>query len=292
MKQLVIVSGKGGTGKTSIAAGFAELASKTHKLVIADVDVDAANMALVMSPRLVQTQDFSGGKIATIDPTLCTACGICKETCRFDAILQHPHYHVDPVACEGCAACYYQCPVDAICMKQQTDGTWSISNTAFGKLYHAHLYAGQENSGKLVTLVKSKARLYAMDSKADILLVDGPPGIGCPVIAAVAGADLVLIVTEPSVAGAHDMERILGLAEHFRIPAVVIINKADLNTRQTQSIEAYCTAHHIPIAGHIPYDNAVTESMVQGLTMIHSEGPLKNALQHTWEYINTYLRQH
>lgn len=291
MKQLVIVSGKGGTGKTSIAAGLAQLAAHTHKLVMADVDVDAANMDLILSPKLVQTRDFLGGKIAKIDATLCISCGICKEVCRFEAVVDEPHYQIDPIACEGCAACYYQCPVQAIEMEQQTAGIWSVSDTAFGRLYHAHLYAGQENSGKLVTLVKSKARLFAEDSNADFLLVDGPPGIGCPVIAAVSGADLVLIVTEPSVAGAHDMERILALAHHFNIPAIVIINKADLNTEQTEGIKAYCAANSVTIVGEIPYDDAVTEYMVRGLTMSHGDGQLKDALRQTWMRINDYLRQ-
>ena len=291
MKQLVIVSGKGGTGKTSVAAGFTHLASKTQTLVIADADVDAANLGLVLSPTQLETHSFIGGKIAEINTTRCTSCGTCYEVCRFEAVMQEDAFYVDPVACEGCAACYYQCPADAISMQQQKAGYWALSHTQYGPLFHAHLYAGQENSGKLVTLVKSMARLRALDLNADLLLVDGPPGIGCPVIATLAGADLVLIVTEPSVAGAHDMERILGLAAHFRIPATVLINKADLNPAQSETIADVCVRNNIPLVGHIPYNQSVTETMVRGLPLTYADSSVSTALQQAWTQIQNHISQ-
>ncbi len=291
MKQLVVVSGKGGTGKTSILAGIAHLASQTHVIVIADADVDAANLGLVLSPTQIETHKFTGGKVAIIDPSRCTSCGTCYEVCRFEAVLQEPTYHVDPVACEGCAACYYQCPADAIIMEQQTAGYWTISQTRYGQLFDAHLYAGQENSGKLVTLVKSRARLRALDIDADFLLVDGPPGIGCPVIAALAGADLVLIVTEPSVAGAHDMDRILGVAAHFRIPAAVMINKVDLNPKLAETIADACAAHKVPVVGRLPYEPLVTETMVRGLPMTYIDGPVTAELQKAWALVQSLISQ-
>jgi MinD superfamily P-loop ATPase len=291
MKQIVVVSGKGGTGKTSVTAGITHLAAPTNTLVIADADVDAANMALVLSPTHIETHAFTGGKIAVIDPHLCTSCGTCSAVCRFDAVEQDSVYSVDPVACEGCAACHYQCPVNAIRMEQQQAGNWTISHTQYGPLFHAHLFAGQENSGKLVTLVKSKARLQAADAGVDYLLVDGPPGIGCPVIAAVAGADLILIVTEPSVAGVHDMERIVGLAAHFRIPAVVIINKADLNLEQCDAITDFCTSEGVDVVGRLPYHSSVTENMVRGLPMTTGNSPVTAAMKQAWTEVQSHIEQ-
>jgi MinD superfamily P-loop ATPase len=289
MKQLVVVSGKGGTGKTSVSAGIAHLASQTHRVVLADADVDAANMALVLSPTHIETQNFTGGKIAVIDVNCCTSCGICATVCRFEAIQSEPVYQVDPVACEGCAACAYQCPANAINMEPQQAGTWSLAKTPYGLLYHAHLFAGQENSGKLVTLVKSMARLRALDDGVDYLLVDGPPGIGCPVIATLAGADLVLIVAEPSIAGVHDMERTIELAAHFRIPTMALINKADLNPTLTEAITNSCIAQGIPVAGNLPYDASVTENMVRGLPMTMSNSPVTSALQKAWALVQSHL---
>ena len=209
MKQLVILSGKGGTGKTSVAAAFSHLAATgtfQEGVVLADADVDAANMELVLKPELQESEDFIGGKLAVIDRENCSACGECASVCRFDAIKAPDRiFQVDPFACEGCAACVYQCPTESIHMEAQVAGKFYHSRSRFGPLYHAHLLPGQENSGKLVTLVKQRARLHAMDEERELVLVDGPPGIGCPVISAVSGADLALIVTEPTIAGAHDL---------------------------------------------------------------------------------------
>jgi MinD superfamily P-loop ATPase len=292
MKQLVILSGKGGTGKTTVAAALAHLASQELPIVLADADVDAANLELVLEPQLQETHEFMSGKLAVIDPEKCTACTICETVCRFDAILppgEQPFtyaYQVDPLGCEGCASCFYQCPEDAIHMEEQHAGRWFRSDSRFGSLFHAHLFAGQENSGKLVTLVKQQGRLLALDTQAELLLVDGPPGIGCPVISASAGADMALLVVEPTVSGAHDLERILGTAEHFGVPAMVVINKADLNPRRSDEIAAYCERRGVEVAGRVPYNDVVTEAMVQGQPVTaFADGDVTEALKGIWSRI-------
>ncbi len=286
MKQLVVLSGKGGTGKTSITAALAHLASQEMNVVLADADVDASNLELVLDPTKQETHDFTGGKVAVIDSELCSACGTCQTVCRFDAILSNETFRVDPLACEGCAACYYQCPEQAIRMEEQRDGCWFRSATRFGPLFHAHLFAGQENSGKLVTQVKQRARLLATNTGADLLLVDGPPGIGCPVIAASTGADAALLVVEPTISGAHDLERILGTTNHFGVPSLAVINKADLNPARAGEIAAFCTEQGVEVVGRIPYDTVVTEAMVQGRPVTeHTAGPVADALREVWERV-------
>ena len=292
MKQLVILSGKGGTGKTSVAAALAHLASEEMPIVLADADVDAANLELVLEPTRLEEHVFMGGQVAIIDPDLCTLCGRCYEVCRFDAVVPGDDtYRVDPLACEGCDSCVYQCPVDAIHSEEQQAGLWFRSDTRFGPLFHAHLFAAQENSGKLVTMVKQQGRLLALDEGRDLLLVDGPPGIGCPVISANAGADLALLVTEPTVSGVHDLERILGTVRHFRVPALVLINKADVNPANTANIEAFCRAQGIPLVGRLPYDTVVTEAMVQGepVTLFEPEGEMARALREVWAQLRQQL---
>jgi MinD superfamily P-loop ATPase len=297
MKQLVILSGKGGTGKTSVAAALADLASLEMPIVLADADVDAANLELVLEPIKIEEHVFMGGQVAIIDPDLCQLCGQCYEVCRFEAVIHDSSgpngesYRIDGLACEGCASCVYQCPEDAIHMEEQQAGLWFRSHTRFGPLFHAHLFAGQENSGKLVTMVKQQGRLLALDEGRELLLVDGPPGIGCPVISANAGADLALIVTEPTVSGVHDLERILGTVNHFRVPALVLINKADLNPVHTARIEAYCLDRGIEVVGKLPYDTAVTEAMVQGqpVTAYQPDGPVAVTLREGWRRIRERL---
>ncbi len=289
MKQLVILSGKGGTGKTTVTAAFAHLAAQTRRLVIADADVDAANLGLVLAPITEEIHDFTGGKVAAIDPAACTACGRCAEVCRFEAVQPGVVYTIDPIACEGCAACFYECPTQAITMTPQRAGQWFVASTRYGPLYHAHLFAGQENSGKLVTLVKQMARLRALDDKADLLLVDGPPGIGCPVIAALAGVDLALIVTEPTVSSAHDLERILGVATHFQTRAAVLLNKADLSPAQAEAIAAACTERGVLLVGRLPYNPAVTEAMVRGEPVTAGDGPVAAALREVWDELQAQL---
>jgi MinD superfamily P-loop ATPase len=289
MKQLVILSGKGGTGKTSVAAALAHLASEEMPIVLADADVDAANLELVLDPVRLEEHVFMGGQVALIDPDRCQLCGRCYEVCRFEAILPgQDTYRVDSLACEGCASCVYQCPEDAIRSEEQQAGLWFRSDTRFGPLFHAHLFAGQENSGKLVTMVKQQGRLLALSDLrgrgGELLIVDGPPGIGCPVISASAGADLALLVTEPTVSGVHDLERILGTVNHFQVPALVLINKADVNLTHTEDIETYCRAHGIALAGRLPYDDVFTEAMVRGqpVTTYRPDGPLALALRAVW----------
>jgi MinD superfamily P-loop ATPase len=294
MKQLVILSGKGGTGKTSVAAALAHLASQDQPIVMADADVDTANLELVLDPTRLEEQVFMGGQVAVIDPDKCQLCGICHDVCRFDAILPgQDQYGVDPLACEGCASCMHQCPEGAIHMEEQQAGLWFRSDTRFGPLFHAHLFAAQENSGKLVTMVKQQGRLLALDEGRELLIVDGPPGIGCPVISASAGADLALLVVEPTVSGIHDLERALGTVTHFRVPALVCINKADLNPLQTSTIEAYCTAQGIEVVGKFPFDTVVTEAMVQGqpVTAYQPDGAMADALREAWTRIQAWLEE-
>ena len=312
MKQLVILSGKGGTGKTSVTAAFAQLASLADspvKAVLADADVDAANLELVLAPQVLEHQDFWGGKVAEIDPGLCEGCGICEQVCRFDAIYPPPPprgspkgvlregvggegtYWVDPIACDGCAACVYQCPESAISMQKQMAGEWFRSESLYGPLFHAALIPAQENSGKLVTLVKQNARLLAMDEAYDIVLVDGPPGIGCPVISAASGADLALIVAEPTAAGVHDMRRVLKTTDHFGVRALVCINKADIYPQGAAEIEAFCREEGIQMVGQIPFDLTVTEAMVQGqtVTAFAPEALASQAIREIWAKVMDVL---
>jgi MinD superfamily P-loop ATPase len=295
MRQLVILSGKGGTGKTSLAAAFAHLAQDSSaplKTVLADADVDAANLELVLRPIRQETHDFTGGSAAVIDLERCQGCGICEQVCRFDAVRPTPDgYTVDPIACDGCAACAFQCPEEAIRMVPQAAGRWYRSDSQYGTLFHADLFPAQENSGKLVTLVKQNARLYALDHEIPLVLVDGPPGIGCPVIAASAGADLALIVTEPTVAGAHDLRRILQTTRHFRIPAWTVVNKADVYPQGVTEIEAVCAELGVDLIGRVPFDPTVTEAMLQGqpVAAYKPAAPASLAMSHIWSEVAAYM---
>jgi MinD superfamily P-loop ATPase len=294
-KQLVILSGKGGTGKTSLSAAFAELASHKDspvRAVIADADVDAANLELVLSPKILERDDFWGGKVAEIDSQLCTGCGTCEEVCRFDAIYTESGlFAVDTIACDGCAACVYQCPEKAIHMHGQIAGEWFFSESRYGPLFHASLIPAQENSGKLVTLVKQNALHFARDAQRELVLVDGPPGIGCPVISAASGANLALIVVEPSMAGIHDMRRVFETTGHFQIPALVCINKADIYAKGAAEIKSFCQAEDIPMIGEIPFDLSVTEAMVKGkpVTEYAPEAPASMALRNIWSQVMEIL---
>lgn len=291
MKQLVVLSGKGGTGKTCITAAFAHLAAQSQlagNVILADADVDAANLELVLQPRLLEQQDFKGGKIAEIDQGSCTDCCVCQTVCRFDAInCTDGLYVVDPIACDGCAACVHQCESESITMHEQMAGRFCFSESRYGPLYHANLFPGQENSGKLVTLVKQRARQQAQDESRELVIVDGPPGIGCPVISAVSGASLALIVAEPTMAGVHDMHRVLQTVKHFNVRAVVCINKADIYPAGADEIEAFCLESGIETVGRIPFDLTVTTAMVAGeaVTAFRPEAASSVAIIAVWEQV-------
>lgn len=262
MRELVILSGKGGTGKTSITAAFASLA---ENMVMCDADVDAADLHLILNPDFNKTSDFKGGNEAVINQDKCTECGKCIEVCRFDAISDT--FKVDPVECEGCGVCFDLCPEEAIDFPEVICGQWHISNTRFGPMVHARLGIAQENSGKLVALVRQEARKIAQKKDLDLILTDGPPGIGCPVIASIGQATAILIVAEPTVSGLHDMKRVGELSRHFNIPAMVLINKFDLNLDQTKKIEEVARENSIKIVGKIPFDETFTHAMIQVKTI-------------------------
>jgi MinD superfamily P-loop ATPase len=296
MKELVIISGKGGTGKTSLTAALATLAQ--DRVVLADCDVDAADLHLVLEPLVLETTDFSGGSHAVIDSSKCIACMKCKKICRFNAIsLDGPANSfvqktcsIDSIACEGCGVCKEICPVEAIEMKPSINGQWFVSQTRLGPMVHAKLGIAEENSGKLVCLVRNRAKEIAESQNKELVLIDGSPGIGCPVIASITGADLVLIVTEPTVSGLHDLERVAGLTRHFGVPTMVCINKWDINESVTGQIEIIARNHNLSIAGKVRYDRAVTQAMVQRKTIIEytSEGLFED-IKAIWQHIQKFL---
>jgi len=281
MKELVVISGKGGTGKTSLLAAFASLAEKK---VLCDADVDAADLHLIMNPQVRERYNFESGHTAIINPE-CTQCGLCRELCRWGAISEN--FIVDPIACEGCAVCYYFCPEKAIDFPLNTCGEWYISDTRFGPMAHARLGIAEENSGKLVTLIRQEGKKLAEKNNLDLLLTDGPPGIGCPVIASMGGASAVLIVAEPTVSGRHDMERVAQLVSFFKIPTMVCINKFDLNPDEGRLIEELAEKKNIVVTGRIPFDPVFTWAMVQGKTIFefdgHSEG--SRAVEKIWNNV-------
>jgi len=282
MKELVIISGKGGTGKTSLTAAFAALAQNA---VLADCDVDAADLHLVLQPETRQRNVFTSGRIAEIRADNCTSCGLCEEVCRFGAVQNdNGVFSIAPLSCDGCGVCVEFCPAKAIDFPEQECGEWYSSTTRFGPMVHARMYTGAENSGKLVSLVRQEARKIAKKQNSEYLLVDGPPGIGCPVIASITGADAVLAVSEPTLSGEHDLQRVLQLARHFKIPAFVCINKWDINPRMTEQIEAKASAQGAAPMGRIPYDPAVTAAQINAQTLIEeSNGPAAQAIKKIWE---------
>jgi MinD superfamily P-loop ATPase len=282
MKELIVISGKGGTGKTTLVAAFASLASDK---ILCDADVDAADLHLIMDPRIRAEYEFQSGHTAVIDAARCTACGLCREMCRWEAISED--YIVDPVECEGCGVCVYFCPEKAIDFPLNTCGRWFVSDTRFGPMVHARLGIAEENSGKLVTLVRQKARQIATDQKQALILTDGPPGVGCPVIASIGGADAVLIVAEPTVSGRHDMERVAELAAFFKIPALLCINKADLNPEATEAIEAFAREKGVRLVGRVPFDPVFTHAMVQGKTVFEydSDSQAGGAVSTLWSRV-------
>lgn len=287
MKEIVVLSGKGGTGKTSIVGSFAVLAKNK---VLADCDVDAADLHLILNPAVRENHEFWSGNTAVINGKLCTQCGLCQELCRFSAVKD---YIVDPISCEGCGFCAHICPAEAITMKENLSGEWFSSNTKYGPLVHARLGIAQENSGKLVALVRQQARQLAEKEGFDCIISDGPPGIGCPVISSLSGANLALLVTEPTLSGIHDLERVLGVCRHFGVPALVCINKYDLNEENARQIESNCLSQGVEIAGRVPFDNVVTESIVQGVPVVeYSDGRVTKEIERTWHTLSTMLGNH
>ena len=285
MKQLTVISGKGGTGKTSITAAFASLAKNA---VLADCDVDAADLHLILKPDIKKTTGFHGLNIASIDKDRCIDCKKCYESCKFDAIDEE--INLIKESCEGCGVCEYVCPVDAITMKKRDSGFAYISDTRFGPMAHAMLKTAEEASGKLVTVVRENAKDLADKKKKDLIIIDGPPGIGCPVIASLTGVDLVLVVTEPTLSAIHDFERILSVAQHFEIPAVVCINKATINVDNTKKIVEYCGKNSIQVVGKLPYDTVVTEAMIHEQSVIEfSDGDLSDDIVHMWKKVEEVL---
>ncbi|NLX14167.1 MAG: 4Fe-4S binding protein [Phycisphaerales bacterium] len=330
MKELVIISGKGGSGKTSVAASFAVLAQPA---VIADCDVDAADLHLLMSPRINERHEFHSGHEAVIRQEDCIGCGACLAHCRFEAVVRMPTtfgsnsvckdcefcvrscpvrvnemiramressgyqgdeaaFYIDPVACEGCGVCVQFCPVQAIDFPECLCGEWMVSDTRCGPMVHARLGIAAENSGKLVCTVRREARRIAEERNHELIIVDGPPGIGCPVIASITGSDLVLAVTEPTPSGEHDLKRVVQLARHFGIPMAVCINKWDINEDMSARIETFCNEQSIPLAGKIRYDQALTRSQIQGQAVVEAEKHGAAAdLRNLWAAISATLLQ-
>ncbi|MFP4268692.1 MAG: ATP-binding protein [Spirochaetaceae bacterium] len=312
MKQIVILSGKGGTGKTFVSASLASIADNS---VSADCDVDAANLHILLKPEIKETHDFSGGRVAYISPDGCTGCGVCMEHCRFDALSwknirpdtvvssKNPPLdkkssaadktvvEVDPIACEGCGVCGLVCPADAVSYRTSDAGQWYLSTTEFGPMVHAYLYAGEDNSGKLVQQVRERAKAEAEEKKCDFVLIDGPPGTGCPVMSAMTGVDYVVLVTEPTVAGAHDLKRVVELAGHFSIPVGMIVNKSTINLDGVEELRKFAEEKKIHYLGEIPYDKKVVDSVADLLPYAHTyDDEIAKELHNMWEKIQNAAR--
>ncbi len=286
MHQITVISGKGGTGKTSITSALVTLEKRK---VIADCDVDAPDLHLILHPEIKESGDFYGGVRAVKDDEKCVDCGMCRQVCRFDAIDEK--FNIDPFKCDGCGFCAYVCPTKAIEMKENLSGHWYVSETAFGPMTHAKLDIGEENSGKLVTVVRNMARNIAEKEDYPYVIIDGPPGIGCPVTSAITGVDAVLIVTEPTMSGIHDMERVLGVARHFGAKPFVMINKYDLNEEMAERIEKYCEEEGVPVVGKIRFDREITDAMVHGKSIVqyNSEGKTAGDIKSAWEKVKEHL---
>lgn len=289
IKELVVLSGKGGTGKTSITASFATLATNA---VLADCDVDAADLHLVTNPTVLRKEAFFSGKEAIVDGDKCTGCGLCSAGCRFDAFIEENDgsYRINPIHCEGCGLCVHICPEQAIDFVDRNCGDWMISDTRFGTMVHARLHAAGENSGKLVTLVRKEARRIAEEQGRSLIIVDGPPGIGCAVISSVTGSSGVLLVTEPSVSGFHDLERVGALAASFDLPVYVCVNKADIDPRMTEEIRRRTLEAGNNFVGTIPYDEMMVKAQLEGKSAVEFiTGETRDRIEHIWERLWTTM---
>jgi MinD superfamily P-loop ATPase len=282
MKQLAILSGKGGTGKTTLTASFAVLAKNA---VVADCDVDAPDLHMLLHPEIIETQEFSGSKIAVIDETKCFEWGLCRKKCRFGAIPRN--LGVDPISCEGCGVCTMVCPMNAITLTERNSGYAYISKTKYGFMTHALLNPSEGNSGKLVTLVRQNAKNIAKRENSSLIIIDGPPGIGCSVIASVTGVDAGLVVTEPTMSGIHDLQRALQLLEHFSVMPLVCVNMYDINVDNTEKIVGFCRENNVEVVGKIPFSPKVTEAMVNGKTIIECfpQEVVAKKIERVWEKI-------
>ncbi len=284
MKQMAVVSGKGGTGKTSLVASLAALAC--GRAAICDCDVDAPDLHLILKPTIQERREFFGMRRAFIDESKCTKCGSCEEHCRFDAVHD---FKIDAALCEGCGVCKLVCPSEAVDMIDKLSGYAYISNTRFGPMVHAELFPGEEASGKLVAMAREMARDLATSQKLDLVLIDGSPGIGCPVIASLTGVDLAMVVTEPTISGEHDLERVLKVTEHFGIKTLVCINKHDLNPVATQYIEDLCLERGVAVVGKIPFDSSVVDAMVHEKPVVELGGPAAEAILVLWRRLEERL---
>ena len=288
MKELVVVSGKGGTGKTTVVASFAALAQRK---VMVDCDVDAADLHLILAPEVRREEPFSSGMTAEIVPDKCTACDRCRELCRFEAVrVEDGRYRIDPLACEGCGVCVRFCPEGAIVSHRPVCGHWFVSETRHGPMVHARLGIAEENSGKLVSLVRREAREIATERDFDLIIADGSPGIGCPVIASIAGADLLLAVTEPTRSGLHDLQRVHALARHFNLPVLICINKHDLNADIAADIERWAAEAGTEVVGRIGYDPVVTRAQVEGKSVVEfTDAPAAMEIRDLWRRVSEAL---
>ena len=285
MKELVVISGKGGTGKTSVTASFSALA---HNKVIVDCDVDAADLHLLLHPEIRETHSFEGGSTAVIDSQKCTGCGQCVLNCRFKALSSD--FKVNPFLCEGCGLCMALCPEDAIHLIRETAGQWFISQTAYGPFVHAQLGIAQENSGWLVSQIRTAARTIAENNGSHLIILDGSPGVGCSVIASITGANLVLVVTEPSLSGIHDLERVIALTAHFQIKTLVAINKSDINHSLSEKIKHLCAERNVTFIGTIPYDSTVTEAQIHGRPVVeYKDSKAALSIKSLWSAVSTAL---
>jgi len=291
-KELVIISGKGGTGKTSIAASFAALAKE---IVISDCDVDAADLHLILKPKIIEKGEFSGSVVAEIEQDKCTGCGKCKEACRFLAVIEEnlankSRFTIDSIACEGCGVCYLICDDKAVKVEDAINGEWFISETRFGPMSHANLAAAEENSGKLVTLVRSKEAQLAQQYGKNEAIIDGSPGTGCPVIASLTGATYGLVVTEPTVSGVHDLARILEVIKHFGIPSGIVVNKYDLNMEMTEKIRLVSQSYNAEFIGVIPYDKKITEAQMKELSVVeYTKAPITENIKQIWQKVRNFI---